>query len=341
MKDKLRASIIGVTGYTGHELVKLLVRHPNVTCTHLVTRMEPQPIFSELFPQMRGLCDMQCSAMDAERLCVESDVIFFALPHTVTMGVMPQFIGKGVKVIDLSADYRLNDANLYKDAYKTEHTDSSHLNAFVYGLPEINRAAIAQADYVANPGCFPTGVQIALKPFLKGGLISADEIIIDSKTGVSGGGRKPKPAFHYPEINENMLAYKVADHQHEPEIEQELSKVAGEPVDVVFVPHLVPMTRGIYNTIYTKLRTDISEKALHRVLTDAFADSLFVRIMPLGETPQIKNVANTNFCDIGMKKKGSHLILMSCIDNLIKGASGQAVQNMNLMFGIDEHAGLM
>lgn len=341
MKNNIRASIIGVTGYTGYELVKLLLRHPNVSCSHLVSRQEPQPVFSEIFPQMRGLCDMQCSAMDQARLCSESDLIFFALPHTVTMGILPQFMKKGVKLIDLSADYRLDDENTYKDAYKTRHTDSAHLKDFVYGLPEVNRTAIARADYIANPGCFPTGVLIALKPFLENRLIATDSIIIDSKTGVSGGGRTPKPAFHYPEMNENLLAYKVAQHQHEPEIEQELSGIAGERVDVLFVPHLVPMTRGIYNTMYTTLRTDTSEKALHGVLANAFADSMFVRVMPLGETPQIKHVVHSNFCDVGLKKKGKNLILMSCIDNLVKGAGGQAVQNMNLMFGFDEGAGLI
>jgi len=341
MKNKIRASIIGVTGYAGYELVRLLAGHPDVDLARLVSRQEPQPRIQDIFPHLRGVCDIQCSALDAEALCRESDVIFFALPHTVTMEVMPRFIDRGVKIIDLSGDYRMDDADVYQAAYKTSHTDRENLGKFVYGLPEVNADRVTNADYIANPGCFPTGIQIALKPFLRAGLINTDRIFVDSKTGVSGGGRKPKPAFHYPEINENMLAYKVAEHQHEPEIEQELSKVAGRDVDIIFVPHLTPMTRGIFNTIYAELLTDADEAALHKALADEFTDSPFVRVMPLGESPQIKHVTHTNFCDVGMKKKGKNLILMSCIDNLIKGASGQAIQNMNLMFGLNTVAGLI
>ncbi len=340
-RKKIRVSIVGASGYTGFELVKILLRHPYVTIIKLAVHQNPGIPFSDLYPALKGLCDVICSPIDAPQICAESDLVFFGLPHTTGMAFMPGFLAAGIKVIDLSADYRLNTPETFKAAYGLEHTDPAHLLDFVYGLPEINRARIQTTQAVANPGCFPTGIELALIPALKAGLIESDSIIADSKTGISGGGKTPKPAFHFPECNENISAYKIACHQHEPEIEQELSKVAGKPVDIVFIPHLVPLTRGIFSTIYTRLKRPTTETEILKLYRDFFRAEPFVRVMEPGFPPQIKNVAYTNFCDIGLKVVGDRLILLSVIDNLVKGASGQAVQNMNIMLNIAETTGLL
>jgi len=321
--------------------VKILLRHPQVSIAQLAVHQNPGARFSELYPALKGLCDIVCSPIEASQICAESDVIFFGLPHTTGMAYMPDFLAAGKKVIDLSADYRLDSAELFQKTYGLAHTDAGHLSEFVYGLPEVNRAKIETTNAVANPGCFPTGIELALIPVLKAGLIATDSIIADSKTGISGGGKTPKPAFHFPECNENISAYKIACHQHEPEIEQELSKVSGTAVDIVFVPHLVPLTRGIFNTIYTELRQPCESAEILRLYQEFYRDEPFVRIMDSETSPQIKNVAYTNFCDIGLKVVGRRLILLSAIDNLIKGAAGQAVQNMNIMLGKAETTGLL
>lgn len=335
-----RVSIVGASGYTGFELVKILLRHPQVEFAHLAVREPGGQRFSDLFPALRGLCDQPLSGFDTERIAAESDVIFFGLPHTSSMAWIPRFLPFGKKLIDLSADFRLDDAGRYRAAYGCDHLEPEALPAFVYGLPEFNRARIASAHQVANPGCFPTSVELALLPALRHGLIETTTIIVDSKTGVSGGGKSPKPAFHFPECNENFSAYKVACHQHEPEMEQELSKMAGAPVDILFVPHLVPMTRGIFSTLYARLLKPHAVAEVQALYEEAFREEPFVRVLPAGEVPQTRQVSGANFCDIGLVVQGRTLILMSAIDNLIKGASGQAVQNMNLMLGLDETLGL-
>lgn len=339
--SKIRAAIVGASGYTGLELVRILGRHPAVELTHLAVREPAEQKFSDLFPALRGVCDLKLSPLEPERIRSESDVIFFGLPHKNSMEWLPQFLGQGNKIIDLSADFRLDDASLYATAYGTDHLQPGLLGSFVYGLPEFNRRRIAASERIANPGCFPTSVLLALMPLLEQRLISPEGIIVDSKTGVSGGGKAPKPAFHFPEINENLHAYKVAAHQHEPEMEQELGKMAGMPVDIVFVPHLAPMTRGIFSTVYCQLQGPMTEAELQQVLAERYQGEPFVRVLPAGEVPQTRQVSGSNFCDIGLVVKGRTLIIMSAIDNLVKGASGQAVQNMNIMFGLDERAGLM
>ncbi|HOT98353.1 MAG TPA: N-acetyl-gamma-glutamyl-phosphate reductase [bacterium] len=331
-----RVSIVGASGYTGFELVKILLRHPHVELAHLAVREPGGQRFSDLFPALRGLCDHPLSGFETERIAAESDVLFFGLPHTSSMEWIPRFLSYGKKLIDLSADYRLDDPGRYRAAYGCDHLQPEALPAFVYGLPEVNRARIAASTTVANPGCFPTSVALALLPALRRGLIETGTIIVDSKTGVSGGGKSPKPAFHFPECNENLFAYKVARHQHEPEMEQELTKIAGMPVDLLFVPHLVPMTRGIFSTIYARLLVPRTIAEVHALYEEAFQDEPFVRVLPAGEIPQTRQVTGSNFCDIGLAVQDRTLILMSAIDNLIKGASGQAVQNMNLMLGLDE-----
>ncbi len=339
--QKICVSVVGALGYTGYELVKILLRHPRVELKYLADKAAVGSPYSELFPALKGLCDLQCTATDVTAIAQDSDVIFFGLPHLTSMEVIPEFLKYHKKIIDLSADYRLNTAELFLKSYGAEHCDKKNLSNFVYGLPEINREKIRQSNQIANPGCFPTGIILALMPVLAAGLIKPEGIIVDSKTGISGGGKTPKPVFHFPECNENFAAYKIASHQHEPEIEQELSKIAGQLADIVFVPHLVPLTRGIFNTIYAELTSPVKPGDLHNLYRERYEQEPFVRILEYGKSPEIKYVAYTNFCDIGMKIVGRQLILMSAIDNLIKGASGQAVQNMNLMLGFEEMLGLI
>ncbi|RQW03715.1 N-acetyl-gamma-glutamyl-phosphate reductase, partial [candidate division KSB1 bacterium] len=301
---KIRVSVVGALGYTGYELVKIFLRHPLVELKHLADKAGVGSPYSELFPVLKGLCDLHCTATDVALIARDSDVIFFGLPHLTSMEVIPEFLKYHKKIIDLSADYRLNTAELFLKAYGAKHRDEGNLSSFVYGLPEFNREKIRQANNVANPGCFPTGIILALMPALASGLIKPDAIIVDSKTGISGGGKTPKPVFHFPECNENFMAYKIAAHQHEPEIEQELSKVAGQPVDIVLVPHLMPLTRGIFNTIYAELTSPLEPGDLHNLYCKQYEREPFVRILDYGKSPEIKHVAYTNFCDIGMKIVG-------------------------------------
>lgn len=338
--SNVRVSIVGASGYTGFELVKILLRHPAVELAHLAVRADVGKPYAELFPALKGRCAQKCIAINVSQIAAVSDVIFFGLPHRTSMEIIPEFLKYGKKIIDLSADYRLDTEKQYIKAYGVKHLDKGNLPAFVYGLPEFNREKIRQTNTVANPGCFPTGIALALMPVLRAGLIETEKILVDSKTGISGGGKTPKPAFHFPECNENVAAYKVASHQHEPEMEQELGKIAGQDVNITFVPHLVPMTRGMYNTIYTELTRSVAAAELENIYQTQYQDEPFVRVLENGGIPEIKNVAGTNFCDIGMVISGQRLILMSAIDNLIKGASGQAVQNMNVMMGLDETLGL-
>jgi len=338
---KYKVSIVGASGYTGFELVKILLRHPQAEIVHLAVREGIDAPYSNLFPALRGRCDLSCSAIDADRLCGGSEVIFFGLPHKSSMEIIPDFIRPGIKIIDLSADFRLNSAAVYRLAYGSEHRHPEMLSCFVYGLAEFNRHLVRSTETVANPGCFPTGIELALWPVLQKNLIDQQTIIVDSKTGISGGGKTPKPEFHFPDCNENFSAYKVASHQHEPEIEQELCKMAGSPVDILFVPHLAPMTRGIFNTIYARMREPLSQSEVQDLYEEFYRREPFVRILEPGRSPQTAQVSGSNFCDIGLKVHGANLILMSAIDNLIKGASGQAVQNMNIMLGLEETTALI
>lgn len=338
----IRVSIVGASGYTGAELVRWLVKHPQVQRAHLAVRRDPLPVFSDLFPEFRGVVDQNCFPMEESQIILdESDVIFFALPHKTTMDIMPQYLGHDKLLIDLSGDYRLKDAKVYRESYGVDHQDQGNLGTFTYGLSEIYTEAIRSAKTIANPGCFPTGAQLALYPFLKEKVIKPTGIIIDAKTGVSGGGKTPQQGFHFPECDENFKAYKMGAHPHEPEIEQSLSDASNVVTDVLFVAHLAPMIRGIYSTIYTELTQDLSEDALHQLLQKTYADKPFVRVLSYGVSPEVKHVAHSNFCDVSCVKVGQTLVLMSAIDNLVKGAAGQAVQNMNIALGFEETTGLL
>ena len=330
----IRVAIIGATGYTALELIKILLRHPEVEITTLTSRSEGNPHVASVHPQLAGRIDLQMSDLAPAEVAARAEVAFSCLPHGVTAGLVPKLLEAGMRVVDLSADYRLNSPEVYADWYGQKHADPARLGKTVYGLPELFRQRIAGADLVANPGCYPTSAILALAPLLKRGLVAPREIIIDSKSGVSGAGRSPKLTTHFPEANESVSAYNVGRHRHAPEIEQVLTTVAERPVEVVFTPHLIPMDRGILSTCYVQPLSELSEEKAFSVLREFYADEPFIRVV--NHLPGTKDTAGTNYCDITARVVRGRLITISCLDNLVKGASGAAVQNFNLMHGISE-----
>ena len=336
----LKVGVIGATGYTGEEIVKILARHKSVDITTLQAVIEKEEPISDIFPSLKGMVDVICTKPDLAKAIKNTDLVFLALPHTVSMQVAPKFIKAGKKIIDLSADYRL-ELNEYEKWYGVKHTDAGNIEKAVYGLPELYRKEIKSAKLLANPGCFPTGANLALVPLAKKGLANLNTIIFDSKTGATGGGRKPSIALSFSEVNENIRAYKVNEHQHMPEINMVLGKVSGKNVRVTFVPHLMSISRGILTTAYVDLTKKISQKEAIKIFKDCYRDEPFVKVLNEGALPTLRDVQHTNLCVIGLKVTGSKLIVISCIDNLLKGAAGQAVQNMNIMCGFDEREGLV
>jgi len=339
----LRAGILGPTGYSGLELVRLLLRHPEAEIAYLGGRRKERPHIADIWPVLRGSLDMRCSVLNEDPL-PELDVAFVALPHTTAMAHVPGLLEQGIKVVDISADYRLKDPTAYKTWYKTDHADPKNLLRAAYGLPELFREDIVGAELVANPGCYPTAVELALGPLLKGGLAEGNALMIaDAKSGVSGAGRSPKPNLHFPEANESVTAYRIGDHQHTGEMLQTFKALCERPPRFLFVPHLIPMDRGILVTCYVALAADASVGTtadLQAVYADFYADEPFVRIRTDDTIPTTKDVFGTNFCDIAVRLRGGVAVVVSCIDNLVKGASGQAVQNMNIVFSLPETAGL-
>lgn len=336
-----RVGVVGATGYTGLELVRLLLRHPQVKITALTAeRYVGQPIW-KVFPSLMKETDLICQPLEAEPLARTCDFLFTALPHKAAMAVVPRFIQRGLKVVDLSADFRLADPKVYEEWYEP-HTASASLKEAVYGIPELHREEIKKTSLVANPGCYPTSIILALAPALRNQLIDQRTIIADSKSGVSGAGRSAVLSSLFAEVSENFKAYKVAEHRHTPEIEQELSRLAGEKVIITFTPHLVPMKRGILSTIYASLQKPYSEKEILDLYHNFYAEEKFVRIHPSDLLPSTADVLGSNYCDLGLRvdKRNNRLILLAAIDNLVKGASGQAIQNMNLMLGLEESLGL-
>ncbi|MDK2887769.1 MAG: N-acetyl-gamma-glutamyl-phosphate reductase [Thermoanaerobacter sp.] len=338
----VKASVIGATGYAGAELVRLLNAHPQVELVGLTTQSYAGKAFWEVYPHLYGYVDLVCEEQDLPALVERSDVIFTALPHGHAMAVAREVVGRGKALVDLGADFRLHDPAVYQEWYKVEHTAAELLPQAVYGLPEIHREKIRSARLVANPGCYPTSVILALAPLLKEGLIDTGSIIIDSKSGVSGAGRGLSLNTHYCEVNESIKAYGVAAHRHTPEIEQELSALAGKKVLVSFTPHLTPMIRGILSTIYARLAGQKSTEEILALYREFYRQEKFVRVLPAGMLPATKMVAGSNHCDIGLvvDRRTGRVVIISAIDNLIKGAAGQAVQNMNIMFGLAEDTGL-
>jgi len=338
----LNVAIVGASGYTGLELIRILHCHPEVAVTCLTSEQSAGKRISEVFPTLRTRCDVVLENLEPVRVAEKADIIFTALPHKAAMEVVPTFLKLGKKVIDLSADYRLSDPAVYGQWYEP-HLNPANLKKAVYGLPEIRRAKIKGAKLVANPGCYPTSIILALAPLLKKGLIDLSSIIADSASGVTGAGRAAKVDSLYCEVNEGYKAYGVGGvHRHTPEIEQELSLLAGTSLKVTFSPHLVPMDRGILSTIYATPKKQITTEAIGTLYREFYDGEPFVRVLGKGNLPSTAFVRGSNFCDIAplVDERTGRIILVSAIDNLVKGASGQAVQNMNLVCGFPETMGL-
>lgn len=340
--QKLKIAIVGSSGYTGGELFRLLLHHPRATITAVTSEKSAGRPISSLFPQLLGLTDLVCEPLDPETVAKKGEFMFLALPHVTAQEAAFRFHELGKKVVDLSADYRLTDPALYEKWYEHCHQYPDLLKAAVYGLPELHREKIGKASLIANPGCYPTGAILGLAPLLKKKALDLASIVIDSKSGVSGAGRSPSLAHHYPEVNEGFMAYKIGTHRHTPEIEQELSLIAGEQVTVSFTPHLVPMNRGILTTSYARLASRTDTGRLHALYHEFYRNEPFVRVLAAGQFPNVRNVRGSNFCDIGVyaDPRTNRAVVVTALDNLVKGASGQAIQNMNLMMGFDEAEGL-
>ncbi|RUL88101.1 N-acetyl-gamma-glutamyl-phosphate reductase [Tautonia sociabilis] len=337
-------AIVGASGYTARELIQLLVRHPGARVRMATSRQDEAPRLDTLHPSLTGRIDLACEPFDPDRVASAASVAFLALPHGASMAATPGLRARGVRVIDLSADYRLNDPRVYADWYDHEHTDPAGLEEAVYGLPELYREAIPPAGLIANPGCYTSTAILALAPLVARDVIERSGIIIDAKSGVSGAGRSPKLTTHYPECNESLSAYGVGRHRHTPEIEQVLGDIGrssggGEPVEVIFTPHLVPMDRGILATIYAEPKGPASEHDLMDLYRSYYEDSPFVRVV--GRLPATKDSAFSNFCDLTVRVVRGRILVIACLDNLIKGAAGVAVQNFNLMTGHPETTALL
>ncbi|MCE9624162.1 MAG: N-acetyl-gamma-glutamyl-phosphate reductase [Deltaproteobacteria bacterium] len=338
----LKVAIIGATGYTGIELARLLLRHPKVEITAVTSERSAGEAFSKIFPAFQGRLDLTLEALDPSTIAKKAELVFLGLPHHEAMGAAKAFRDLGLKVIDLSADFRLRDAATY-EAWYGQHSAQALLEETVYGLPELYRDSIVKADLIANPGCYPTSCILGLAPLLREKKIALDTIHCDSKSGTSGAGRSAKTELLFCEVNESFKAYGVGKHRHTPEIEQELSVLAEEKVVITFTPHLVPMDRGILSTIYAKATGAMDSKSLHSLYEKFYAKEPFVRIRPLGVFPATHEVRMSNYCDIGVHfdERTERVIVVSAIDNLTKGASGQAIQNMNLRMGFEETLGLL
>jgi N-acetyl-gamma-glutamyl-phosphate reductase len=335
---KIRVAILGASGYTGFELIRLLLRHPQVEITLLTTSRDGSPAIESVHPQLLGRLDLKLENASASRIAEQADCVFGCLPHAASAAVMADLLKHHLRVIDLSADYRLADRQIYEQWYGVTHPDADRLGKVPYGLPEFYRDAIRGAQLVANPGCYPTSAILALGPLLKEGLVSRQGIVVDSKSGVSGAGRVPKPAFHFPECNESFAAYGVGTHRHMPEIDQVLSDLSGDAVEVVFTPHLVPMDRGILTTCYAEPDRQLSTEVLLETLRTYYAQEPFVHVTD--DLPATKHVAGTNRCHLTARLVRGKVVVVSVIDNLIKGASGAAVQNFNLLYEFDETTAL-
>ncbi|MFQ5862790.1 MAG: N-acetyl-gamma-glutamyl-phosphate reductase [Candidatus Brocadiales bacterium] len=332
----MKVGIAGATAYTSLELIKILLRHPEVEIAYLGTRREGNPRISQIFPSLRQQIDLQTVGLEPTDIPKGVELVFVTLPPAVAMQYVPKYIKAGHRVIDFSADYRLKDASLYEKWYKTPHTDPDGLKKAVYGLPELFRKDIKKAKLVSNPGCYPVSVILALAPLVIKKIVEPTDIIADSKSGVSGRGRDVSEQSMYCERNENLEAYGVGGHRHLPEMEEILERATKTKVKITFTPHLVPMDRGLLSTTYARLKSLTTTKAVTDKLKSSYKNEPFIRIKDPDEPPNTKDVVGTNFCDISARMVDNRVIIISAIDNLIKGASGIAVQNMNVMFGFPE-----
>lgn len=336
----IKVAVIGATGYAGEEVLKILFKHAQVRIVSVSAKVDAPKEISKIFPDFASKSDLICDEPDFAKIIPSCDLVFLALPHQVSMQIAPLFLKAQKRVIDLSADYRLKDVLVYQKYYGIKHQDSKNIKFAVYGLPEFYREKIKDARLIANPGCYPTSAILGSLPLLEKNL-AQDPIIVDAKSGLSGAGRE-KEAQLEPEMKENFCAYKVDAHQHAPEITQELSAASNEKKDVVFTPHLIPVKRGMLSSIYLLLKEELTEEEVRSLYERYYQNEPFVKVLKQGEFPQLKDVVKTNFCHIGLKVSTEKrlVIVLSAIDNLIKGASGQAVQNMNIMYNFEETEGL-
>lgn len=336
----IKAGIIGATGYAGVELVRLLVNHPEVEISAVSSVSYEGKSLSEIYPNLKGIVDDVLT--NDENVIDKSDVIFASLPHGLSEKYAKLCDEKNKKFIDLGADFRLYNEEDYNEWYGLNYNEKALHEKSIYALPEIYREKIGNYNIIGNPGCYPTSIALGLYPLLKNKLADVKHIIIDSKSGVSGSGRKMTQNTHYPDLNETFTAYKVAQHRHTPEIEQTISDIAEEKALITFVPHLLPINRGILSTIYVDLKKDVTLEEVYQMYVKQYENENFVRVKELGEVANIKNIRFSNFCDISLHidKRTNRIIIVSTIDNMVKGAAGQAIQNMNILFGLDETTGL-
>jgi len=337
----IKVGIVGASGYTGEELARLILSHPEVELTVATSRQFAGRKISDVFPNLRGLADIVLEDAGPEEIIGRADLVFTAVPHQTAMDIVPKFLAAGCKVVDLSADFRINDAGVYEKWYQA-HSAPEYLAQAVYGLPELYRDKIKKTSLVANPGCYPTSIILGAAPLIKAGLIDAATIIADSKSGTSGAGRAAQVGSLFCEVADGFRAYKVGEHRHTPEIEQELSILADREVTISFTPHLLPISRGILSTVYAKLRDGVDSAKVASTYEEFYRHEKFVRLCPVGTYPATQYVRGSNFCDIGFKvdPRTSRVVILSAIDNLVKGAAGQALQNMNLICGFAEDLGL-
>ena len=339
----IKVSIIGSSGYVGIELFGILKNHPHVKIVNLVSKTFQGKKIGELYPKYRNLTDIEFVWKEYEEVAKESDVIFTATPHKVAMEFAKELYKERVILIDLSADFRFEDYKIFEKWYKVEHKSKELLDKTVYGLPELYKKEIGKTNIIGNPGCYPTASILALAPLINNNIIDIDNIIIDAKSGTTGAGKKLSETLHFPERNENLSPYSPVGHRHTPEIEKELCKIGHlDNINITFTPHLIPMDRGILTTIYAKLTYNNTEEKLYEIYKEFYKEAYFIRLTE-DRLPDTKSVMGTNFCDIAIRidKKTKRIIIFSAIDNLIKGASGQAVQNMNIRLGLDEKMGLI
>lgn len=338
-----RVAILGAAGYTGGDLLRILSRHPQLAISHATTTSKPGVSLAEAHPDLRGVAEGTLEAFDAKAVASDSDFVFSCLPHTESQKSVAELLRSNPKlrIVDFSADFRFKSAAAFETAYQVRHEAPHLLKETAYGLPELFRSQIKKARIVANPGCYPTATLVPLAPLAKAGLLEGP-ILVDAKSGVTGAGATPTKETHFPEANESVKAYKPFEHRHQPEMEEQLLAASGTKLDVRFVPHLVPMNRGILSTIYAHLTKPTTATQVHGLLATAYRAEPFVRLLPLGTLPETKHTTGTNFIDLGvaLDESTQTLCLVSALDNLLKGASGQAVQNLNLLAGLPETTGL-
>ncbi|MFA5292498.1 MAG: N-acetyl-gamma-glutamyl-phosphate reductase [Phycisphaerae bacterium] len=333
----LTVAIIGASGYTGAEVIEILLHHPQAKLTYLTALPEECGSVAEVFPRFKGRCPLDIEPLNMNKLVEKAQIALCCLPHKVSMGFVPQLLKAGLKVIDFSADYRIKDVKVYEKYYQP-HSDKENLKHAVYGLCELYRDKIKDAKLIANPGCFPTGFMLGTAPLFKNNLIEKS-VIVNAVTGASGAGKNPSKNFHFPNMNENFFAYGIGKHRHQPEMEQIAGEISGKNIEVLFQPHVGPFDVGIMSTIYCQPKEKITAEKLTELYKSFYANEHFVRV--LDAAPMLKDIAKTNYCQIYPAVCKDKIVVFSAIDNLIKGASGQAIQNMNIMYGFDETAGLL